>query len=272
MRDRAARVRWTRRRTLVASLLALVLGASGAMPLAGALDPVTGSSDDRVVLASGRAYVLHVPEALRRSPGLAVGRPVMVFLHALFGEPADAAASTGFDALADRDGALVAYPVGIKRSFNAGLCCGEAVTQQIDDVAFLADVVADLRNRGAGRISVVGFSNGAMMAYRFACARPDLVDTVGSMSGTLEIPRCEGRIKALHIHGEKDTAVPYLGDEYSERLQAYLRPVPTIPQAAPGSSITLRQLKGYGHRWTEPGDAVDATEEFWDFARMAEPR
>ena len=44
---------------------------------------------------------------------------------------ADAATSTGFDALADRDGVLVAYPSGIKRSFNAGLCCGEAVVQEI---------------------------------------------------------------------------------------------------------------------------------------------
>jgi hypothetical protein len=88
------------------------------------------------------------------------------------------------------------------------------------------------------------------------------------MSGTLEIPRCEGRIKALHLHGEKDTAVPFAGEEYSERLQAFLRAVPTIQGAAPGSDITIRVLRGYNHRWTEPGDEVDATAEFWRFARM----
>ena len=37
----------------------------------------------------------------------------------------------------------------------------------------------------------------------------------------------------LMIHGEKDTAVPYDGEEYSERLQAFLRAVPTIKAAAP---------------------------------------
>lgn len=264
----AWRPRWSRRAVVAGTLTALVLGVGAVAPLAGALDPVTTGSDSRIVLATGRSYVLHVPPLLRRAPRLAEGRPAMVFLHGLLSDPADAARSTGFNRLADRDGVLIAYPEGVRRSFNAGLCCGEAVVQEVDDVAFLTDVVTDLRARGAGRISVVGFSNGGMMGYRLACDRPDLVQTVGVMSGTLEIPRCNGRITALHLHGEKDTAVPYDGAEYSERLKAFLRAVPTIPKAAPGSDIRIRKLLGYGHRWTEPGDAVDATEEFWRFAGM----
>jgi poly(3-hydroxybutyrate) depolymerase len=255
-------------RAVVAAAALAVLAAGTAVAAGAAPPPPTG---ERVVLDSGRAYVLHVPPQVRDDPEAAAGKPVMVVLHALLTGPADAASSTGFDALADRDGVLVAYPSGIKRSFNAGLCCGEAVVQEVDDVAFLEDVVADLRARGAGRIAVVGFSNGGMMAYRFACARPELVDSVGVLSGTLEVPRCEGPIRALHLHGTRDTAVPFEGAAWSERLSAYLRPVPTIPDAAPGSSITVRALEGYPHRWTVPGDAVDATREFWDFARMSEP-
>lgn len=263
---------WTRRRVLLATLATLVVGVSSAAPLAGALAPLTTSSDDRVVLPSGRAYVLHTPPALRRDPRLQQARPAMVVVHGLDSDPADAARSTGFDALSDRDGALVAYPEGVRRSFNAGLCCGQAVTQDVDDVAFLADLVLDLRRRGVGRVSVVGFSNGAMMAYRFACARPELVDTIGVMSGTLEVPRCRGPVRALHLHGEKDTAVPFDGADFSARLQSYLRPVPSIRAAAPGSSITVRELKGYGHRWTEPGDEVDASAQFWAFGRMSAAR
>jgi len=266
-------VRWSlrlsRRAVLVTTLTALVLGVGSVAPLAGALDPVSTGTDTRVVLDSGRAYVLHVPPLLRRAPRLAEGRPAMVFLHGLLSDPADAARSTGFNRLADRDGVLVAYPEGVRRSFNAGLCCGESVVQGVDDVSFLADVVADLRARGAGRVSVVGFSNGGMMGYRLACDRPGLVETVGVMSGTLEIPKCRHPIKALHLHGEKDTAVPFEGEEWSERLKAFLRAVPTIPAASPGSDIEIRRLMGYGHRWTEPGDQVDATEEFWRFARMS---
>ena len=253
---------------VAAAVLGLVVVASRGA----AVDPTPAApTGERVVLDSGRSYVLHVPPQLQQDPQAVAGRPVMVVLHALLTGPADAAASTGFDALADRDGVLVAYPYGMKRSFNAGLCCGEAVVQEVDDVTFLQDVVEDLRRRGAGRVSVVGFSNGGMMAYRFACARPELVDTVGVLSGTLEVPRCAGPIRALHLHGTRDTAVPFEGTPWSERLSAYLRPVPTIAEAAPGSSITVRALEGYPHRWTVPGDAVDATREFWAFARMSEP-
>ena len=254
---------------MLASLVAMVVCAGFAAPLAGALDPVRRGTDSRVVLPSGRGYVLHTPPLLRRIPALAQGRPAMVFLHGLGDDPAGAAASTGFNALSDRDGAFIAYPEGIHRSFNAGLCCGPAVQLGIDDVSFLSDVVTDLKMRGASRISVVGFSNGGMMAYRLACARPDLVDTVGAMSATLEIPRCDGRIKALAIHGLRDTTVPFTGQRYSPRLKCFLRDVRTIPGAAPTSDITIRPLPGYPHRWTVAKDPVDATEEFWTFARMA---
>ncbi len=255
---------------LLLLFVATVLAGGAAAPLAGALGPVPPPTDTRVVLADGRAYVLHVPPELRSNPTRTAGRPVMVFLHGLDSDPADAARSTGFDRLSDRDGVLVAYPEGIRRSFNAGLCCGQAVVEGVDDVDFLADVVADLRRRGAGRVSAVGFSNGGMMAYRLACERPGLIDTVGVMSGTLEVPRCAGPIRALHLHGDRDTAVPFEGTSYSKRLDTFLRDVRSIPGAAPGSDITIRRLSPYPHRWTEPGDPVDATAEFWRFARMTD--
>lgn len=278
---------WTRRRVLLAALLLLVLGAPSVGPLAGVPerarpavrpgsgpgaqpDGLPGVPDTRVVMQDGRAYVLHVPPALRRDPRLSRGSPVMLVLHGLDSNPADAAASTGLSRLADRDDALVAYPEGVRDSFNAGYCCGPAVVHQVDDVSFLARVVQDLRRRGAGRVSVVGFSNGGMMAYRLACERPGLVDTVGVMSGTLEIPRCDGRITALHLHGDRDTAVPFEGDDSSARLGTFLRDVRTIEAASPGSSITVRRLQRWEHRWQQQGHPVDASEEFWAFARMSE--
>lgn len=246
----------------------LVAGAGMAAPIAGALDPISTGSDSRVVLPSGRAYVLHTPPLLRRTPAMAEGRPAMIVLGGLGDTPQTSAKSTGFRAYSDRDGDLVAWPEGVRQSFNAGLCCGDATTYGVDDVSFLSDVVSDLRARGAGRIAVVGFSNGGMMAYRLACERPDLVDTVGVMSGTLEIPRCDGPIRALALHGLRDTAVPFTGARYSTQLRCFLRDVRTIEAAAPGSQITLRPLRGYPHRWTVPGDGVDATAQFWEFARM----
>jgi poly(3-hydroxybutyrate) depolymerase len=261
-------VRWTRRRAVTAALLALVLGVGSAAPPAGALDPVTTGTDTRVVLDSGRSYLLHTPPQLRLQPRLAEGRQALLVLHGLRSNPRDVADEYGFSELADRDGVLVAYPAGVRRSFNAGLCCGEAAALRVDDVGFLSAVVADLRDRGVGRVSVVGFSNGGMMAYRLACERPDLVDTVGVFAGTLQVPRCDGPITALHLHGAEDGLVPYDGASSSPVLKTFLRAVDTIPEAAPGSSITVRRLAGFGHRWTQPGDEVDATAEFWRFAGM----
>jgi polyhydroxybutyrate depolymerase len=261
-------MRWTRRRVVLAALGGLVAVAGIAAPLAGAIDPVRDGTDARVVLPSGRAYVLHTPPLLRRVPSMVEGRPAMIVLHGVKDTPENIARSTGFDAYSDRDGDLVAYPEGVRQSFNAGLCCGEASSYAVDDVAFLSDVVSDLKARGAGRIAVVGFSNGGMMAFRLACARPELVDTVGVMGGTLEIPHCDGPIRALALHGLRDTAVPFTGERYSSRLRCFLRDVRTIRSAAPGSSIVIQQLPGFPHRWTVPGDDVDATAEFWKFAGM----
>ena len=207
-------VRWTRRRVVLAALGGMIAGAGIAAPLAGAIDPVREGADSRVVLATGRAYVLHTPPLLRRIPAMADGRPAMIVLHGIKDTPEHFESVAGFKKYADRDGNLVAYPEGVRESFNAGLCCGDASAYRVDDIAFLSDVVSDLRARGASRISVVGFSNGGMMAYRLACERPDLVDTIGVMSGTLEIPRCDGPVRALHVHGAKDTAVPFTGMQY----------------------------------------------------------
>ena len=262
-------MRWTRRRVVLAALAGLAAGAAVAAPLAAAFDPVHSGADSRIVLTNGRAYTLHTPPLLRRIPAMAEGRPAMIVLHGIKDTPEHFESVANFKKYADRDGNLLAYPEGVRESFNAGLCCGDAAAFDVNDVGFLSDVVSDLRARGASRISVVGFSNGGMMAYRLACERPDLVDTVGVMSGTLEIPHCAGPIKALHVHGLKDTAVPFTGERYSKRLRCFLRDVRTIRGAAPGSDIVIQQLAGYPHRWTVAGDRVDATEEFWKFAGMA---
>ena len=91
------------------------------------------------------------------------------------------------------------------------------------------------------------------------------------LAGTLEVPRCAGPIRALHLHGTRDALVPFAGTPWSAPLSAFLRPVPTIAAAAPGSSITVRTIEGHPHRWTAAGDPVDVSRELWAFARMSEP-
>ena len=81
---------------------------------------------------------------------------------------------TGFTPKASAEGFIVVYPDGTSRrapllTWNAGHCCGYAMEQRVDDVAFISALIEDLAARfpiDRKRIYVTGMSNGAMMAHR----------------------------------------------------------------------------------------------------------
>ena len=79
---------------------------------------------------------------------------------------------------------MIAYPDGLDRTWNAGACCGPARDRGVDDVGFLDALVAALRrDDGVGDVYAVGFSNGAMMSYAWACARPGALAGIGPVAG-----------------------------------------------------------------------------------------
>jgi polyhydroxybutyrate depolymerase len=227
--------------------------------------PVSGNNT-RVHVGEGRSFVLHTPIARVNPP--AAPDTALIVLHGWRNTWHQVASQTGFSALADQRGFLVAYPEGYEKSWNAGVCCGEARRRGLDDIGFLTRVIANLKRRGVERIAMVGFSNGGMMAYAFACARPDLVQRVGVMSGSLQVPTCPAPIQVLHIHGLADDVVPFQGTSWSSRLKCWIRDVRSIPRAAPRGRITIVPVKGLKHRWARVADGVDATEEFWRFSAV----
>ncbi|MFC4065025.1 extracellular catalytic domain type 1 short-chain-length polyhydroxyalkanoate depolymerase [Actinoplanes subglobosus] len=141
--------------------------------------------------------------------------PLVLVLHGGAGSGAQAERAYGWNAAADRDGFVVAYPDGVNRSWNAGPgCCGPATRDGVDDVAFLTGVVAAV-SRGASidgsRVRVTGMSNGAMMAYRLACDST-LFDAIAPVAGTV-IGDCPhpAPVSVLHVHGTADESVPWAG-------------------------------------------------------------
>jgi polyhydroxybutyrate depolymerase len=59
----------------------------------------------------------------------------------------------------------VAYPQGLGSipTFNAGVCCGFAMQQNVDDVSYVRSIVATvsrLHTIDAQRVYATGFSNG----------------------------------------------------------------------------------------------------------------
>ena len=116
-----------------------------------------------------RIYLLHVPSSY---DGLSAV-PLVVALHGYSGNGAGLESLTGFSVKANSNNFIVVYPdgTGSTRSWNAGNCCGQAMTNNVDDVGFISALIDTLSanyNIDSTRIYATGFSNGSMMSYRLA--------------------------------------------------------------------------------------------------------
>lgn len=151
-------------------------------------------------------------------------------------------------------GATVVYPSGLghRSSWNAGGCCGSAARSAIDDVGFLARTITRLHAEGADRVFLVGYSNGGMLAYRFACERPGLVDAIAVVNATITVGTCTGDFEALHLAGELDHAVPVQGADLVPYLFTGFRPLVELPRVAPNATLDVRVLPGVGHEIAPP--------------------
>ena len=86
-----------------------------------------------------------------------------------------------------------------------------------DDVGFLLKLVAELEASGRiDNVFVAGFSNGAMMSHRIACAASEVFDAAALIGGRLE-PGFECTparpIPLLQVNGAADPVVPHDGSE-----------------------------------------------------------
>ena len=134
--------------------------------------------------------------------------------------------TSGFDAVADQRGWLVAYPDGVGggaggdrlRTWNggAGYCCGAAERDAVDDVEFirlLVQQIASERPVDPQRTYAAGHSNGAILAYRLACELSDVIVAVGLQAGSLGVSPCAPPqpVSLLHLHGTADRNHPIDG-------------------------------------------------------------
>lgn len=210
-----------------------------------------------------RAVRLLVPASARRPA------PLLVALHGLYQSAQVAERDMRWGALARREGAVLAYGMGAGASWNAGTCCGRSAADDVDDVGYLDRVLAlarALHPVDARRVAVTGFSNGAMMAYRYACERPSVVAGVLAVAGTVTSD-CRGRpdVAVHHVHGLVDRTVPLAGMSYSAALGTGLGPVSRAATLF-GPTVTARLLPRFGHGWpTSAAGRYDATAAGWAF-------
>ncbi len=150
--------------------------------------------------------------------------PLLVALHGGLGNGKQFERTSGFDGIAEANNFLVVYPDGVgtgpngalNRTWNGGSCCGVASRTDVDDVAFIAQLVVGLQQAyriDPHRIFAAGHSNGGILAYRLACQLANVFAAIGVQSTSLEFAPCAPAqpVSLLHIHGSADQNIPIGG-------------------------------------------------------------
>lgn len=261
--------------------------------------PSTQSGDvERTLTVSGlaRTYLLHIPTGLDRHRSV----PLVFVFHG-FAQSADVARrDTGFDEIADAGRFVVVYPngTGSSPSWNAGGCCGYAAINNVDEAAFVREILSDLGTIApfdAKRIYATGFANGAMLAYRLACEMSDTFAAIAPIAGVFfYYGPCQPKepVSLIHVHGLSDQDVPYAGDglsgygeqyppvEYGIATWVQLDGCTGAPQVekegdltrtvyAPcraGTAVELDTIAGLGHAWPVRSEgSAFSSRNIWDF-------
>lgn len=192
--------------------LAIACGASS--------EPLAISLPTSALIAA-RPYSSHVPSSYDAGQPT----PLVILLHGYGQSGAQVEQSFDLFAAADAAGFLVATPDGTsssvgKRFWNATDACCNFDDEPIDDVAYLNAVLDDMAARynvDAGRVYLVGHSNGGFMAYRFACDRGARVAGIVVVAGAMwqDVASCPAAapVPVLHVHGEADGVIGYEGHD-----------------------------------------------------------
>ncbi|WP_229256146.1 extracellular catalytic domain type 1 short-chain-length polyhydroxyalkanoate depolymerase [Duganella fentianensis] len=278
-------------------------------PLAeAAIRSTAGEPNLQELRVQGRKVLVHLPAGYDAARAL----PLVLAMHGGGGHAGLMAEDGRYGWLrqADESGFIVAFPNGASRlpggrlaTWNAGGCCGYARDQNVDDVAFLRAVVAEIKGRyrvDSARIFATGMSNGGMMAHRLACDAADLFRAVASVAGTDASAHCQPArpIAVLHIHARDDDHVLYAGGagpqafrdrrsvmEFVSVPDTVARwvqrdqcrgPAQSVLQVAGASCVAYRDCAAGarvqlcstdtgGHSWPGPAAPIDATREIWRF-------
>lgn len=146
----------------------------------------------------------------------------------------------------DQLGFIYVHPDGTRdqdqaQFWNATDACCDFYGSGVDDSGYLRSLIDQIILELAvdtDRIYLIGFSNGAFMAYRMACDHSDIVAAVASLSGaTFDNPEdcsVEEPVRTLQIHGTEDEGIDYLGGE-------------TDQGPYPGAVETTEQWASFNH-------------------------
>ena len=165
-----------------------------------------------------RSFRLYVPIFVK--PGKPA--PLVIVLHGARGHSEQVERLFGFNAIADREELVVAYPQGLGSIWNDGREPGlrpSGKSTSADDVGFLLKLVDNLVTAGIAdraRVYLAGESSGGFMAARMACESSDafaafaiLIASVPKSYRTTCNP--SRPVPVMTLNGTEDRLVPWEG-------------------------------------------------------------
>ena len=242
------------------------------------------------VSGKSRTYLLYVPNNVKEKA------PLVISLHGAGGTVTTTSHDPDFNAIADVEGFIVAYPQGLQTTFP-GLGGMQApgwtsTGEENFDTNFLKAVVDDIDAKYTldhQRLYCCGFSNGGMMTYVMANTYSHVFAAFAAISGypinEFHLHHCSWRpVPFLHIHGKADdfvrySLVPNVIEDMVDRNGA--NPVPTVTSKSGkytknvyeagegGFPIIFYEIDGMGHSpFTNNTEDGSSTQTMWNFFKQ----
>lgn len=149
--------------------------------------------------------------------------PLLIDLHGYMGSSMSERTFSRLQAAAAKRLVIYAAPDGTvdangDKFWNASTTCCNFYHSKVDDAAFINSLIKEISSKVSvdpKRVFIFGHSNGAFMAYKFACTYPKSVAAIAGLAGAMDINPavCKSKIpvNVLAIHGTSDEVINFNG-------------------------------------------------------------
>jgi polyhydroxybutyrate depolymerase len=236
-----------------------------------------------------RSYILRLPKAYDGKTKL----PLVMLLNGANDSAAYAEAAYHFDEKGEKENFVLVLPDALG-DFHVWSSQGNGPGTK-GDLAFLSGLLETLPKHYAidpKRMYVAGHSAGAIMTYRLAGERPDLVAAIGIVAGVVadDFPSPKTPVPLVAFHGRMDMVLPYPDMEMAltfwgkankcsdpataEKLSEHVTRHTFKPGDGGGEMVAYTLERG-NHMWPggnkmtgkteEPVQDLKATDVMWEF-------
>jgi polyhydroxybutyrate depolymerase len=173
------------------------------------ISPAVAASN--YIVGGERPVTVNLPDQLANPA------PLLILLHSASTTGAHQENYMKLAPVAKANGIIYIAPDGTKnpegkRFWNASKACCNKYNQDVDDVAYINSLIDEIDKKtpvDPKRIYLIGHSNGAFMAYTFAC-QTNKVAAIISIAGAMDSnPQCthSNPVSLLDIHGTADRTI-----------------------------------------------------------------